>query len=120
MTPRTFIVALLAALIAVPALALEPAKFRKRATPGYPKDAAEKNVQGCATISFVVGADGLSDKYQMVHSEPPGLFDKAALLALNDSKFEPGDGKTRYYATFRFFPDEAARSETRCDVGADK
>ncbi len=62
-----------------------------RAVPtAYPTEAGAAGVEGSCTISLVVGADGSSSGYQVAHSMG-GAYDSAALQAVRQSQFEPGN-----------------------------
>jgi protein TonB len=107
--------ALLAALAAAPAAALEEARFVTRVNPKYPLDAYRRKIQGCVLIAFSVTPEGRGDGYLVLKSVPKGVFDRVALESLAQSSFEPGDGKTRYSTAFNFYPDKRRRhDEKRC------
>ena len=46
------------------------------------------DVQGCVTVSFQVRADGKTDQFEVLKSEPKGLFDKQALRAVHSTEYE--------------------------------
>ena len=47
-------------------------------------------------VSFVILPDGHADQFQVLHSEPKGVFDQATLKALLDWKFEQPSRPGRY------------------------
>lgn len=77
-------------------------KPSKRVEPEYPLAAANSGVQGCVVVSFIVLPDGRADQYQILDSVPKGLFDKAALKALNGWIFEQPPRKGRYAESIPF------------------
>ena len=74
-----------------------------RAAPKYPEAAAARHVEGCVVASFEITPQGLADKYQVLDSQPKGVFDGAALKALNDWRFKfPEKKPGRYAERFEF------------------
>ena len=64
----------------------------------YPDDALEKGLEGEVELSFEVNIRGNPKKVRVVRSDPPGVFDKAAVRALKQWKFDArtkGDKPTR-------------------------
>ena len=56
----------------------------------YPGAAIHRRVEGTITISFSVNKDGSVSKARVVRAEPPGVFDEAALRAVNNTRYAPG------------------------------
>lgn len=50
------------------------------------------DVQGCVVVSYDVLPDGKTDGFEVVKSEPAGVFDKAALRAAYATEYEPAAG----------------------------
>lgn len=46
------------------------------------------DVHGCVTVSFQIRPDGKTDAFEIVKSEPKGLFDKPALRAVFATEYE--------------------------------
>lgn len=65
-----------------------------RVTPPYPETLLGTRVQGAVTLSFDVGASGVPSNVKIVKSTPAGVFDTAAVVALQQWYFEPVDGST--------------------------
>lgn len=63
-----------------------------RVTPPYPDDLLAAPVTGAVTMSFDVGASGVPSNVKVVKSTPAGVFDTAAVVALQQWYFEPLDG----------------------------
>ena len=60
-----------------------------RVPPEYPMRASEDNVEGFVTLRFHVNETGSVEDPEVIRSEPPGVFDKAALRAVMRWKFQP-------------------------------
>ncbi len=60
-----------------------------RVPPEYPMRASENNVEGFVTLRFIVNETGSVEDPEVIRSEPPGVFDKAALRAVMRWKFQP-------------------------------
>ena len=61
----------------------------KGSTPVYPADLRVKGVGGKVTVQYDVTPQGQVVNAQVVASEPPGLFDAAALEAVRSWRFRP-------------------------------
>ncbi len=57
--------------------------------PDYPKKALDKGQDGFVTIAFEVSPMGTADDPEVTFSEPRGVFNKAALAALEHWVFQP-------------------------------
>ena len=67
--------------------------IKERVNPMYPKQARDHAIIGCTSVSFVVRPDGTADQYQVVDSQPKGVFDSTTLVAINQWRFEPAPGR---------------------------
>ena len=63
-----------------------------RVTPPYPEALLAAPVTGAVTLSFDLGASGIPSNVKVVKSTPPGVFDTAAVLALQQWYFERPEG----------------------------
>lgn len=77
-----------------PPLKPRTAQSRPRLTsagfPRFPKRAISRGIlEGSAVVSFTVTATGRVRDAKVVDSEPPGLFDRAAINAVERSRYEP-------------------------------
>lgn len=63
-----------------------------RVTPPYPDNLLGTRVQGAVTLSFDVGPSGVPSNVKVVKSVPAGVFDTAAVVALQQWYFETADG----------------------------
>lgn len=79
----------------------------ERTPPVFPPRARSLGQSGHVTLSFVVDVDGSVQDVVVVESDPPGVFDPAAVEAVRAWTFEPGrhDGApvaVRVRQTLRF------------------
>lgn len=90
-----------------------------RAAPDYPRRAAANRIQGCVVIAFDVRPDGLTDNFEVIDSEPQGIFVKEALLALRDWRYPKREEPIRVTQQITFNL-ESAREDERpeCDSKA--
>jgi protein TonB len=57
--------------------------------PKYPSSA--KGVEGWVRVEFFVTPDGHTERMRVLASEPAGLFDAAAISAMENARFEEFD-----------------------------
>jgi protein TonB len=57
--------------------------------PEYPRDAVQKGVEGWVELSFVVTAAGKPIDVHVTGASPAGVFDKAAVAALQRARYRP-------------------------------
>lgn len=83
---------LLAAAMLHPAIASasEP-KLVQAAQPEYPVAALRKQQQGWVEVEFTVGVDGKVRDAAVVKADPPRVFDREAVRAIQRSSFEPAN-----------------------------
>jgi len=75
-----------AAVKAAAAPKLPPLKMTRPPRPKYP--ASAKGVEGWVRVEFHVTPEGRTERVRVLSSEPAGLFDAAAISAMEDAKFE--------------------------------
>ncbi len=63
-----------------------------RITPAYPDSMRATPVAGAVTMSFDLDQSGVPSNVKVLKSIPPGSFDTAAMVALQQWYFEPVDG----------------------------
>jgi periplasmic protein TonB len=56
----------------------------------YPSDARQKNISGFVTLKILVSESGFVQNVEVEESDPPGIFDQAAIRSVKNWKFEPG------------------------------
>ncbi|GEK09813.1 energy transducer TonB [Pseudoalteromonas sp. SCSIO 43201] len=66
----------------------------QRSEPLYPIDAARKGLSGCVTLSIAITPEGKAGGYKVIQSYPEGVFDDAALQAVNKWRWEPEPGNS--------------------------
>lgn len=61
----------------------------------YPAAAKDQKLEGYVRVAYDVSADGSVTKVRVVDSDPPGVFDEAAVAAVRGWRFHPAisDGK---------------------------
>ena len=60
-----------------------------RVPPRYPGRAARLQIEGSVTVEFTITTDGSVADPAVIESDPPRVFDKAALQAIVQWKFKP-------------------------------
>ena len=67
----------------------QPPKLIRAVNPRYPFEAAQKGIEGRVMLRFVVDSTGQAQEPEVVKSDPPGVFDEAALAVVKKYKFRP-------------------------------
>ena len=57
--------------------------------PQYPYKAAQRGIEGWVRVEFDVTATGSVENVEVLESDPPGVFDKAAIRAVSRWRFKP-------------------------------
>ena len=70
--------------------------------PVYPPRAMQAGVEGNVELEYSIGADGVASNIHVSRAQPDGVFDAAAISALAQWRFQPGDGATHYMQNFAF------------------
>jgi len=102
--------------------ALAPVHIRQ---PIYPPDALRRGIEGRVVVEFGLAPDGGVRDLRVVHAEPAGVFDQAALRAMRGWKYaEPAAGATtqrryRQALAFTLHADSFGKG-TSSGVDADK
>ena len=80
------------------------ASLRAEATPEYPQELIEDDVEGSVTINILVAADGSVESVRLVTPSGYSAMDRAAIAAGYRFQFNPGDNGRRgvWTKTFRF------------------
>ncbi len=79
-----------------PAAAAVPPKQLKYVAPQYPQDAISRGVEGWVDVSFAIAASGTVVDARVDDAKPRNQFDRAALAAVRQWRFEPSaDGLDR-------------------------
>lgn len=75
-----------------------------RTEPVYPYRARQKKINGIVVVKFLVTKDGRVEQASVVQSNPSGVFDEAALLAVSSWRFRPGMLENEPVATWISMP----------------
>ena len=80
------------------------ASLRAEATPEYPQELIEDDVEGFVKVNILVAADGSVESVRLVTSSGYSAMDRAAIAAGYRFQFNPGDNgrKGVWTKTFRF------------------
>jgi len=70
------------------AMVLQAKRIRFTA-PTYPRKALEEGVSGSVTVDFIVDVNGEPTELRITDANPPGVFDQAALEAVEHWRYEP-------------------------------
>ncbi len=84
--------------------------------PVYPDLAARRGIQGMVMLEFALATDGRVRGVRIVHADPAGVFDAAALAALRRWRFAPpttAAADARYRQTLEFALTPARRDAQR-------
>ncbi len=60
-----------------------------RVLPQYPRRAIDRGIEGWVIVIFTVAADGTVQDARISDAEPKGIFDRAALKAIEKFKYKP-------------------------------
>ncbi len=60
-----------------------------RLPPQYPYKAAQRGIEGWVRVEFDVTETGSVEHVEVIESEPPGVFDRAAIRAVSRWRFKP-------------------------------
>ena len=82
--------------------------LRPISTPGpdYPREAQRRRRAGSVEVEFTVGVDGSVSNARVVNADPPRVFDREALQAVNRWRFQPVSSPVTTRRTFQFRPTE--------------
>ena len=74
----------------------------RQVLPEYPSAAFSQKVSGYVTLSFNIAKNGQVRELKVVSSEPAGVFDQAALEAVNQWRYPPQNAITPQKLTLYF------------------
>lgn len=60
-----------------------------KVTPVYPARAAERGIEGHVLVEFTIDTLGRVADIAVVHADPRGVFDRAALKAVERFRYKP-------------------------------
>ncbi len=67
----------------------KPPRAVQQVAPKYPPRAQAQSITGKVVLALLIGAQGDVQEVQVVSSEPPGVFDQAAIQAVRRWRFQP-------------------------------
>lgn len=98
--------ALALALVAAASLSHADVKVLKKVPPEYPSEAVKKNISsGSVRAKMSIAGDGKVSSVEVVEAEPKRVFDRAAIEALSQWKFE-GTGAAQTHEVKLVFKSE--------------
>ncbi len=66
----------------------------ERSAPDYPRGAERRGIEGSVTVSYAIDENGVVVDAVVVESTPSGVFDRAALAAIETWRYEAADSRT--------------------------
>ncbi len=74
-----------------------------RVAPKFPEAALRRRLEGEVEVMALVAADGSVEQVDVLRSEPPGVFDREAVLAVRRWRYAPADSSSsvRVVLTFK-------------------
>ena len=84
--------AVVATQVATPAFA-EPAVV-KMVAPEYPRGAERRKIEGTVLVEFTIQPDGSTLNPTVLEADPAGVFDAAAIKAIQKWKYESSGAET--------------------------
>lgn len=72
-----------------PAGETRAARSLRQVQPGFPTEAARRRQEGWVELSFTIGVDGRVSNVSVERSQPPRVFDREAISAMQQWTFEP-------------------------------
>ncbi|MFX4227126.1 MAG: energy transducer TonB [Porticoccaceae bacterium] len=87
MVMGTFLAANLISGMAISEEAMQVSTVRE-VVPEYPKSAFQRGHTGWAVVKYSVNEEGRAENLEVVSSEPARVFDRAALKAIAQTRFE--------------------------------
>ncbi len=73
----------------------EKPRVQSRPPLEYPAEALKNSVKGYVVVNILVGTDGSVEISKVIDSKPAGVFDTAALKAVNEWRFSPAKYKMK-------------------------
>lgn len=77
-----------------------PPKIVRKIPVKYPAQAKKEGITGKVIVRCLIGVDGKAGKFEVVESEPAGIFDDSALSTLKYWQFRPGIKSGELVATW--------------------
>ncbi len=77
-------------------------KVLKQVAPEYPRGAERRELEGAVSLKFDVNDAGKVENVEVTEATVPGVFDKAAIKALNQWEFAKGSPDSGVNVTINF------------------
>lgn len=81
---------------------LENPKPRVRINPPMPMSARHRWEEGCVLLEFVIRTDGKTERFRVVESNPPGVFEKSVISAVAKWQYDPRNAELTVIEAFPF------------------
>lgn len=92
---------------AMPASTDPPPRMLSGRAPRYPMIAMNRRVEGSVQVGFTINADGSVGNARVLRAEPAGVFERAAVDAVEAYRFEPAGRSRDSMVTINFtLPDD--------------
>lgn len=62
--------------------------------PEYPRGAERRGIEGSVTVTYSISAEGDVVNAEVTEANPEGIFDRAAVSAISDWRYEPAAAQT--------------------------
>ena len=85
---RVFLLLVLLLVVGCTATPYRPPEVLAAGGIEYPPEARDKKIEGYVKVAYDVNADGTVSNARIVESDPPGVFDEAALKAVRTWRFK--------------------------------
>ncbi len=79
-----------------------PPRLLHQPAPRYPPLALGRRMEGAVEVAFTIRPDGQVENTRVLKASPPGVFDRSALAAVGDYRFEPTGRNVPSTVTVRF------------------
>ncbi|MGL6290333.1 MAG: energy transducer TonB, partial [Silanimonas sp.] len=75
----------------------------QRVPPRFPEAAARRRLEGSVEVRVSIAADGRVENVDVIRADPPGVFDREAVLAVRRWRYAPADApsEARVVLTFK-------------------
>jgi TonB family protein len=91
-----------AAAVEIPLAYNESPKVIHRAAPRFPSYALARREAGCVRLAFIVDVNGEPRDFEVLESQPAGVFDPYVVRALRNWRFESVERPVRVVQTLTF------------------
>lgn len=79
-----------------------PRALVNRVSPRFPEAAVRRRLEGEVEVAIGIAADGTVDTVDVVRAEPPGVFDREAVLAVRRWRYAPADAASQARVVLQF------------------